>query len=121
MKIINSRKDFFHFGKSLGDFYKTAGLINVLDAVVSIDSGIAHLAGALGQNVELALDKVPDFRWTIEGQTALWYPQHNLHRRDTDQSMEDVFLAGVKQAISLRYKKTHLMLDYKIIVKHLFA
>ena len=104
MKIINSRKDFFHFGKSLGDFYQTAGLINVLDAVVSIDSGIAHLAGALGQNVELALDKVPDFRWTIEGQTTPWYPQHNLHRQDTDQSMEDVFLAGVKQAIK-RYKK----------------
>ena len=72
---------------------------------MSIDSGIAHLAGALGQNVELALDKVPDFRWTIDGQTTPWYVNHRIHRRQPYQTMSEVFLEATHQAVKRSTKK----------------
>ncbi|MEX0504295.1 tetratricopeptide repeat protein [Alphaproteobacteria bacterium LSUCC0719] len=65
----------------LGDFADTAGLCSTLDAVVSVDTSVAHLAGALGLPTMVLLPHVPDWRWELSGSTTPWYPNMTLHRQ----------------------------------------
>ena len=65
----------------LTDFAATAELIQTLDLVISVDTAVAHLAGALGKPVWILLSPAPDWRWGHEGSTSPWYPTAQLHRR----------------------------------------
>ena len=58
----------------VSDFADTAALIENLDAVISIDTSVAHLAGALGKTTLLLHAGTPDWRWTLGGREAAWYP-----------------------------------------------
>lgn len=69
----------------------TAAVMANLDLVVSIDSMPAHLAGALGKPVFLALPYVPDWRWLAEGDSTAWYPAMRLFRQADDRRWEPVF------------------------------
>jgi len=63
------------------DFSTTAALIDALDAVVTVDTSIAHLAGALGKPVFVLLPFAPDWRWGIAGDRTPWYPTARLFRQ----------------------------------------
>ncbi|EME70882.1 TPR repeat-containing protein [Paramagnetospirillum caucaseum] len=63
------------------DFCDTAAMLWDLDLIVSVDTAVVHLAGALGKPVWLLLPPVPDFRWRMEGETSEWYPAFRLFRR----------------------------------------
>lgn len=63
------------------DFATTAALVATLDAVVSVDSSVAHLAGALGVPVALLLPAAPDWRWLLNRNDSPWYASHRLHRQ----------------------------------------
>ncbi len=65
-------------------FVDTAALIMSLDRVVSVDTAVAHLAGALARPVSLLLRKIPDWRWSLTGSETLWYPTMRLYRQDVD-------------------------------------
>ncbi|MGE5088824.1 MAG: DUF5672 family protein [Candidatus Levyibacteriota bacterium] len=65
------------------DLDDTAALIDALDAVVSVDTSIAHLAGALGKPVFILLPYAPDWRWGTTGDTTPWYPTARLFRQPT--------------------------------------
>jgi tetratricopeptide (TPR) repeat protein len=69
----------------------TAALMANLDAVVSIDSMPAHLAGALGKPVALALPYVPDWRWLLDRDDTPWYPTMRLYRQDASRDWASVF------------------------------
>ena len=69
------------FGKDLADFSDLAALIETLDAVVSIDTGVAHLAGALGKPVYMMLPFRADWRWLRERDDTPWYPNMRLFRQ----------------------------------------
>ena len=75
----------------LTDFSKTAYLIDNLDLVISSDTSVAHLAGALNRPVWIPLQKVPDWRWTNKGETTKWYPSAKLFRQKTARVWEGVF------------------------------
>jgi hypothetical protein len=62
-------------------FLDTAAVMMTLDLVVTSDTSIAHLAGALGRPTYLALKKVPDWRWLAEGEGSPWYPTLRLFRQ----------------------------------------
>ena len=61
-----------------------------LDHVVTADTSVAHLAGALGVPTTLLLGKVPDWRWLREGDTTPWYPNMKLVRQDKMGTWKEV-------------------------------
>ena len=69
-----------HFGSWQNDFADTAALIAELDLVISVDTSVAHLAGALGKPVWTMLPPNPDFRWMLAREDTPWYPTMRLFR-----------------------------------------
>ena len=63
------------------DFDGTAALVDALDVVVTVDTSMVHLAGALGKPVLLLLPSAPDWRWGVSGDNTSWYPSVQLFRQ----------------------------------------
>lgn len=84
------------------DFANTAAAITLLDAVVSIDTSIAHLAGALGCRTFLLVPYSPDWRWFEKGERTVWYDEARLFRQQTpgDWSQPVVELAKICQKLA---------------------
>ncbi|KDB08112.1 glycosyl transferase family 9 [Burkholderia sp. lig30] len=68
-------------GDALGDFADTAALAETMDCVVSVDTSVAHLAGALGRPLVVMLPHTPDFRWLLDRDDSPWYPRARLFRQ----------------------------------------
>ena len=74
----------------LTDFAETAALLKQLDLLITIDSAVAHLAGALGVRTFLLLRRVSDWRWFDERKDSPWYPSMTLFRQKTLDVWDDV-------------------------------
>ncbi len=74
-------------------FLDSAALLQHLDLVVSADSSLTHLAGALGRPAWLALGQVPDWRWMLDRQDSPWYASVRLFRQSRDRAWRPVFEA----------------------------
>jgi tetratricopeptide (TPR) repeat protein len=76
------------------DFADTAALISCLDLVITVDTSVAHLAGALGCPTWTLLSYTPDYRWLLDRDDSVWYPTMRLfrqsERRDWDEVVERV-------------------------------
>lgn len=68
-------------GDELTDFAETAALVDAMDAVISVDTSVAHLAGALGRPLAVMLPHTPDFRWLLDRDDSPWYPGARLFRQ----------------------------------------
>jgi hypothetical protein len=66
----------------LTDFVETAALVSCLDLVITVDTSIAHLAGALACPTWIMLPHVPDWRWLLDREDSPWYPTVRLFRQD---------------------------------------
>ena len=64
--------------ENLDDF---AAQISALDLVISTSNTTVHMAGALGKDVWTLLPHIPDWRWMLNGEDTLWYPQMKLFRQ----------------------------------------
>ena len=69
------------WGPYLDGFGDTAAAMEAIDLVITVDSAMAHLAGALGRPVWLMLKYAPDWRWAAAGDTTPWYPTLRLFRQ----------------------------------------
>ncbi len=67
----------------LHDWGDTAAAIAELDLVITVDTSVAHVAGAMGKPVWVMLQFAPDWRWGVESQTTHWYPSMRLYRQTT--------------------------------------
>jgi len=65
----------------LTDFGETAALIETLDLVVTVDTAIGHLAGAMGKPVWILIPKAADWRWLLDRDDSPWYPSVRLFRQ----------------------------------------
>jgi len=78
---LAARDDIDWLGPELKDFMDTGAVATRLDLIVTVDTAIAHLAGALGRPTQLLLPFEPDWRWGFDRSTCLWYPSLTLHRQ----------------------------------------
>ncbi|MEO0852257.1 MAG: TIGR03032 family protein, partial [Cyanobacteria bacterium J06648_11] len=74
--------------KTYGD---TAQVVRQLDLVISVDTSVAHLAGAMGKTAWTLLCYNPDWRWLLEIETSPWYPTMTLYRQPQPQDWNSVF------------------------------
>lgn len=74
----------------LKDFADTAALMEHLDLIVTVDTAVAHLAGAMGKKVWVMLPMVPDWRWMLEREDTPWYPTMRLFRQKSRGDWADV-------------------------------
>jgi Tfp pilus assembly protein PilF len=101
--IVPSLANFRDIGAELGDFADTAAVISQLDVVVSVDTSVAHLAGALGKPVVILLPYAADFRWMRERGDTPWYPTAKLLRQPAFGDWDSV-IAGLAGELG-RYEK----------------
>jgi Tfp pilus assembly protein PilF len=92
---VSDRIPMIDFGARLDDasgtFMDTAAIMNSLDLVITSDTAIAHLAGALGVPVWTALSLVPDWRWLLGREDSPWYPTMRLFRQTQLGGWPEVF------------------------------
>ena len=68
-------------GDRLDDFDETAAIVHHMDVVVSVDTSLAHLAGAMGKRLYVLLPWMAEWRWRLQGDTTPWYPSATLLRQ----------------------------------------
>ena len=78
-----NKVNIFDHQNSLNDFSETASLINMMDIVISVDTAIAHLAGAMGKRTFLLLPDKSSFLWMGERKDSPWYPTIKIFRQET--------------------------------------
>lgn len=87
---LHSSAKLIHFGEELNNFAETAALIYNLDLIISVDTSVAHLAGALGKPVWILLPNPPDWRWLLDRHDSPWYPTARLFRQDDTGTWDNV-------------------------------
>ena len=85
----------------LTDFAQTAGAIANLDLVITVDTSVAHLAGAMDKPVWIMLSFVPDWRWLLEREDSPWYPTARLFRQKAHGDWKPVISDIAKGLASL--------------------
>jgi tetratricopeptide (TPR) repeat protein len=89
-KVLEANGGIRHFGPELEDFSDTAALVSLMDLVISVDTSVAHLAGALGKPVWILLPSAPDWRWLTDREDSAWYPTVRLFRQPAPGDWESV-------------------------------
>jgi tetratricopeptide (TPR) repeat protein len=88
--VLAGHHDILNFGPSMESFDDTAALISQLDLVISVDTSVAHLAGALGIPVWIMLPFDPDWRWLFDRDDSPWYPTARLFRQPNHRDWSSV-------------------------------
>jgi Tfp pilus assembly protein PilF len=78
------------FSEYLVDFSDTAALCQCLDLIITVDTSVAHLCGAMGKNAWMLLPFAPDWRWMLERMDSPWYSSLRLYRQDQHRSWDSV-------------------------------
>ena len=86
-------------GQEFVDFADTAAVISMLDLVISVDTSVAHLAGAMAKAVGVLIPFSPDFRWLLDRTDSPWYPTMRLFRQTGPRDWETP-LARLKQELA---------------------
>lgn len=88
-------------GAQAQDFLDTATYLKSLDLFITTDTSVAHLAGALGVETWVAVMKIPDWRWGLEGERCAWYDSLRLFRQQQAGEWKPVFSA-MADALAVR-------------------
>lgn len=98
-QVLDTRADIHHFGEQLKDFADTAALCELVDVVVSIDTSVAHVAGAMGKPVWILLPFDADWRWLRHRDDSPWYPTARLFRQPARGDWASV-IAAVQERLT---------------------
>lgn len=92
---LKNYQNIHYFGDELVDFTDTAALIELMDLVITVDTSVAHLAGAMNKPTWILLSSNSDWRWLIQQQDSPWYPSVRLFRQSCFNDWDNV----IKQLI----------------------
>jgi hypothetical protein len=101
--VLQGRSDVLQFAEELKTYADTAALIANLDLVISVDTSVAHLAGALAKPLWLLLPFTPDWRWLLDRDDSPWYPTARLFRQDETRRWDGV-MARVRAALQVDFR-----------------
>src|SRR6202012_1980374 len=101
LRAMESNDTITSVASNLKSFTDTAALIETLDLVVSVDTSVAHLSGALGKTAWILLPFSPDWRWMLERRDTPWYPTATLYRQPAPSDWRSV-LTDVRQDLLRR-------------------
>lgn len=93
------RAPLVNLGPEIADYADTMAILDSLDLVVTVDTSVAHLAGAMGKEVWILLPFAPDWRWLLGRADSPWYPSARLYRQPAPGRWEAV-VAAVAAALS---------------------
>ncbi|MFL9923760.1 tetratricopeptide repeat protein [Herbaspirillum lusitanum] len=96
----------FNIGEDFKDFADTAAAMDNLDLIISVDTSVVHLAGALGRPTWTLLAFTPDWRWLKDREDSPWYPSMRLFRQPKAGDWDDVVSRMGQELIKLRDSKT---------------
>jgi tetratricopeptide (TPR) repeat protein len=100
-EILNRHPEIRQHQDTLGDFSDSAALVECMDLVISVDTSMAHLAGAMGKPVWVLLPFSPDFRWLLERKDSPWYPTARLYRQPGFDDWESVVAMARQDLVRL--------------------
>ena len=90
LRQLPPASNLFNLAGAQKDWADTAAIVANLDLVISVDSAVAHLAGAMGKPFWVLLYKSPDWRWLRDREDSPWYPTARLFRQSTLGNWQDV-------------------------------
>jgi Tfp pilus assembly protein PilF len=96
-EVLRDLPNLVHLGGELRDFADTAAVISLLDVVISVDTAVAHLAGALGKPVMILLPFAADFRWMRDRDDSPWYPGAKLLRQPPFGDWDSVIVRAAEE------------------------
>ncbi len=88
--ILSANPHIVQLGHAISDFQDTAAIMASLDLIISSDTSVVHLAGALGRPVWVLLQFIADWRWLLDCNDSPWYPTARLFRQDDTRSWANV-------------------------------
>jgi tetratricopeptide (TPR) repeat protein len=88
-----------HVGDALADFEDTAAVLALADLLISVDTSVVHLAGAMGRPVWVLVPFQPDWRWLLDREATPWYPTARLFRQPKPRDWESV-IATARDSLS---------------------
>jgi len=105
--VLSERPDILDPTAALTDLRETAALISCLDLVISVDTGVAHLAGAFGRPTWILLPFAPDYRWLLDRGDSPWYPTVRLFRQDATRDWTGVIekMRDELQGLAARFQE----------------
>ncbi len=84
------RAPMINIGAEIADYDDTMAILDNIDLLVTVDTSVAHLAGAMGRPVWIMLPRAPDWRWLLDRDDTPWYPSTRLFRQQTVRRWDDV-------------------------------
>ena len=96
-KEVNIPSNIINLSKKIKNYADTASLLLDLDLLITIDSSIAHMAGALGVKTFLLLPKTAEWRWFNDDNTCSWYDSIKIFKQKTSNDWKDVILRVEKE------------------------
>jgi hypothetical protein len=88
--FLREQPEIVDLSDHLADFGATAALMACLDLVITVDTSVAHLAGALARPTWILLPYTPDYRWLLDRDDSPWYPSARLFRQDAGRDYKSV-------------------------------
>ena len=86
-------------GSKIENFYDTAIMVQCMDSMMTVDSSLVHVSGALAKKSYLMLPFAPEWRWGIDDSTTNWYDSVKIYRQKRTAQWSDVFEAVVKDIL----------------------
>lgn len=80
-EFLNNHPNYVNLGELIHNFEDSAAIVENMDLIITVDTSLAHLAGALGKQAYLLLPWVPDWRWLLDQEYSPWYPNTLLLRQ----------------------------------------